>query len=226
MTGRISYFIAFFLTAVFIFSGCKKKDTNLLVTDIDGNVYKTVVVGEQVWMAENLRVTRFNDCTDIKLTESNEEWQNSVGAAFSWYDNDSSLYGNQFGALYNGYAAQNKKLCPEGWHTPTVDDFLELIETLGDTLTAGGKLKSDSEFWHKPNADADNSSRFSSLPAGMRYFEGTFSSALYFTGYWSSTEVNADTATFVSLSYLDSKVIFSDNSKKSGFSVRCVKNVQ
>ena len=225
MTGRISYFIAIFLTAGFILSGCKKKDNNI-VTDIDGNVYKTVTIGAQVWMAENLKVTRLNDGAAIELAESNEEWQNSAGAAFSWYDNDSSLYGNQYGALYNGYAAQNNKLCPAGWHTPTVDDFLELIETLGDTLTAGGKLKSDSEFWNTPNAGADNSSHFSALPAGMRYFEGTFSSVLYFTGYWSATEVNSNTAAFVSLSYLDSKIIFRNNSTKSGFSVRCVKNSQ
>ena len=222
MTGRI----LFFFTVAFLFGGCSKDD-NDPVTDIDGNVYKTVVIGEQVWIAENLRVTRFNDGTPINLTENNEEWQNATIAAFSWYENDSSLFGNQYGALYNGYAAQDKRICPTGWHVPGVNDFLELIETLGGTLTAGGKLKSNDKLqWQEPNAGADNSSHFSALPAGMRYFEGTFSSASYFTGYWSAIEVNADSATSISLSYLDSKVVFSDNSKKSGFSIRCVKNTQ
>jgi uncharacterized protein (TIGR02145 family) len=223
LNGKILYLII----SIFLFSGCKKNDDFGTVTDIDDNVYKYVVIGEQVWMAENLRVTKFNDGTAIKLTENNEEWLNITESAFSWYDNDSSLYGNQYGALYNGYAAENRRLCPTGWHVPSVNNFLKLIETLGDTLTAGGKLKSvDDLQWHEPNAGANNSSRFSALPAGMRYFEGTFSSASYFTGYWSSIEVNADTSTFISLSYLNSKVIFNEGSKNLGFSIRCVKNAQ
>jgi uncharacterized protein (TIGR02145 family) len=220
---RTLYRIIFFLVAASLFSGCKKDDD--LLTDIDGNAYKTVVIGEQVWMAENLRVTRFNDGAAIKLAKDNDEWQNIAAPAFSWYNNDSSLFANQYGALYNGYAVQNEKICPTGWHVPNVDDFLILIETLGGTHTAGGKLKSDNE-WQEPNTGADNSSRFSALPAGIRYFEGTFSSASYFTGYWSTKEVNADTATLLSLSYLDSKAVFANNSKKTGFSIRCVKNVK
>ena len=227
LTGRILYRTMFFFTVGFLFLGCNKNKDKDPVTDIDGNVYKTIIIGEQVWMAENLRVTKFNDGSAIKLAENNEEWQNITTEAFSWYDNDSSLYGNQYGALYNGYAAQNKKLCPTGWHVPSVNNFLKLIETLGDTLTAGGKLKSDDDSqWHVPNTGANNSSRFSALPAGMRYFEGTFSTASYFTGYWSSIEVNSDTSTFISLSYLDSKVVVNDNSKNFGFSIRCVKNAQ
>jgi uncharacterized protein (TIGR02145 family) len=226
LTGRVLFIISFF-AAIVLFLSCNKDKESDPIIDIDGNVYKTVVIGEQVWMAENLRVTRFNDGTAIKLTENNEEWKNITEAAFSWYDNDSSLYGNQYGALYNGYAAQNKRLCPIGWHVPSVNNFLKLIETLGDTLTAGGKLKSDDDSqWNTPNTGADNSSHFSALPAGMRYFEGTFSSASYFTGYWSSIEVNADTSTFISLSYLDSKVIFIEGSKNLGFSIRCVKNAE
>ena len=227
MNSVLNKRIMIVFTAVFLFSNCKKDDGSGTVTDIDGNVYKTVTIGEQVWMAENLRVTRFNDGSDIKLVEDNEEWKNITAAAFSWYDNDSALFGNQYGALYNGYAVQDNNICPTGWHVPNANDFMKLIETLGDTLTAGGKLKSiDISQWRVPNEGADNSSRFSALPAGMRYFEGTFSSASYFTGYWSSTEINADTATLVLLSYLDSKVIFGNNSKNLGFSVRCVKNVQ
>ena len=214
-----------FSAAALIFSGCKKESDP--VTDIDGNVYKTVVIGEQTWMAENLRVTRFNDGTPITLAESADEWKNTTTAAFSWYDNDSALYGNQYGALYNGYAAQNRRLCPTGWHVPSVNNYLKLMETLGDTLTAGGKLKLDDEvYWHEPNTGADNSSRFSALPAGMRYFEGTFRSESYFTGYWTSIEFNADTGNFVRLSYLDSKAAFDKSPKQSGFSIRCVKSAQ
>ena len=223
MTRRILYLVI----VVFFFSSCKKDDGNGTVTDIDGNVYKTVVIGEQIWMAENLRVTKFNDGSDIKPVENNEEWRNTTTPAFSWYDNDSSLFGSKYGALYNGYSAHNNNVCPTGWHVPTDNEFLTLIETLGGTLAAGGKLKSNDILqWHTPNTGADNSSHFAALPAGMRYFEGTFSTATYFTGYWSSIEVNADTSTFISLSYLNSKVILNEGSKNSGFSIRCVKNMQ
>jgi len=216
-----------FFTVVLLFSSCKKDESGGTVTDIDGNVYKTAVIGKQVWMTENLRVTKFNDGSDIKLVESNAEWQNTTMPAFSWYDNDSVLFGKQYGALYNGYVAQNDDICPTGWHLPDVNDYMKLIETLGDTLTAGGKLKSIGvSLWRAPNEKADNGSHFTALPAGMRYFEGTFSAATYFTAYWTSTEINADSATYVSLSYLNSKVIFGDNTKNTGFSIRCVKNVQ
>ena len=226
MSGKTSCFLVLFFVALFTLSGCKK-DESSPVTDIDGNVYKTVVIGERVWMAENLRVTRLNDGTEIKPVESGEEWQNIAAPAFSWYDNDQSQYAQPYGALYNGYVIESKKICPQGWHVPTVNNLLELVATLGDTLTGGGKLKVEgTSQWHAPNEGADNSSQFSALPAGMRYpFQGTFSSASYFTGYWSSTEVSADTMAFISLSYLNPEISFSNSSKKTGLSIRCVKTV-
>ena len=215
------------LFVIFAISSCEKNEKVGQVADIEGNIYKTVTIGEQVWMAENLKVTKFNDGTEIKLVESNEEWQNATTSAFSWYHNDSSLFGNQYGALYNGYVAQSRKICPTGWHVPSVNNMLTLIESLdGDELTVGGKLKEESVAWHEPNTGANNSSQFSALPSGMRYFEGTFSSASYIAGYWSSIEVSADSMTFMSLSYLDEKVSFVNTSKKTGLSIRCVKNSQ
>jgi len=101
----------------------------------------------------------------------------------------------------------------------------KLIVFLGDSETAGGKLKVEGlSQWHSPNTGADNSSSFSALPAGMRYFEGSFSSLSYFTAYWSVNEADNASHYFISLSYLDSKANFSSKSKKHGFSIRCIRD--
>ena len=216
------------LTGVFLFflSGCEKgEDSPDPVSDIDGNVYETVAIGNQVWMAENLRTTRLNDGTEIKLLSKTQEWNSTADPALSWYNNDSSLFKVPYGALYNGFAATIENICPAGWHVPDSEEWRVLIDFLGGTETAGGKLKVDGlTQWHSPNTGADNSSSFSALPAGMRYFEGTFSSLSYFTAFWSASEADNGSHYFVSLSYLDSRAALSSKSKKQGFSIRCIRD--
>ena len=217
---------AFFSCIIlFMLSGCEKgDDTPDPVTDIEGNIYETVMIGNQVWMAENLRTTRLNDGSEIELITKKQEWYNNSGPAFSWYNNDSSLFKVPYGALYNGYVAASDKICPVGWKLPDKEDWKSLIQTLGDTVNAGGKLKVEAlSQWHYPNMGADNSSNFSALPAGMRYFEGTFSSMSYFTAYWSATEPDTSSLVFISLSYLNSSASFGSKSKKHGFSIRCIR---
>jgi uncharacterized protein (TIGR02145 family) len=211
---------------LFILPGCEKNnDTPDPVTDIDGNIYETVMIGSQVWMAENLRTTRLNDGSEIRLITRNQEWYNNSEPAFSWYNNDSSMFKVPYGALYNGYAAINEKICPSGWRVPAKDDWQNLVQSLGDSTDAGGKLKVEGlTQWHSPNKGADNSSNYTALPAGMRYFEGTFSSLSYFSAFWSSTESDTSALFFLSLSYLDAKASSGTLSKKHGFSIRCIRD--
>ncbi|HAM11656.1 MAG TPA: hypothetical protein DCP74_15630 [Bacteroidales bacterium] len=172
-----------------------------------------------------MRTTRLNDGSEIKLIEKNQEWNKTSDPALCWYNNDSSLFKVPYGALYNGYAATDEKICPAGWHVPDNEEWEQLIVFLGDSETAGGKLKVEGlSQWHSPNTGADNSSSFSALPAGMRYFEGSFSSLSYFTAYWSVNEADNASHYFISLSYLDSKANFSSKSKKHGFSIRCIRD--
>lgn len=90
-----------------------------LLTDIDGNKYRTVVIGKQVWMAENLKTTRLNDGTVIPLNKGEEVWGKLKIQCYCWYNNDSAKYGAVYGALYNWYAVNTGKLCPDGWHVPS-----------------------------------------------------------------------------------------------------------
>jgi uncharacterized protein (TIGR02145 family) len=226
MVRRFSYTAIVSGIIFILMSGCEKgEEPPGPVTDIDGNLYETVRIGNQVWMAENLRTTKLNDGTEIKLINKSQEWNIAIDPAFCWYNNDSSLFKVPFGALYNGHTALNENICPSGWHMPDNEEWKELIEFLGDSEAAGGKLKVEgSAQWHSPNTGADNSSMFSALPAGMRYFEGTFSSLSYFTAFWSVNEADNASQYFVSLSYLDSKASLSTKSKKQGFSIRCVRD--
>jgi uncharacterized protein (TIGR02145 family) len=226
MTRRFSYLLALSGSILFLLYSCEKgNDLPSSVTDIDGNVYETVKIGNQLWMAENLRTTRMNDGTEIELITKNTDWHYTTEPAFSWYNNDSSLFKVPYGALYNGYVALDDRVCPEGWHVPDNDELKQLVQFSGDSLSAGGSLKVKGlSQWHYPNTGADNSSNFTALPAGMRYFEGTFSSLSYFTAYWSSSEADTATMKYISLSYLDSKAVFNKRSKNNGFSIRCVRD--
>lgn len=226
MARRLSYILLTSGIFLIFLSGCEKgKDPPGPVTDIDGNVYETVMIGDQVWMAENLRTTRMNDGSEIKLITKNQDWNKAGEAALSWYNNDSSLFKVPYGGLYNGFAATDENICPAGWHVPDNDEWRQLVEFLGDSSSAGGKLKVEGlTQWHSPNKGADNSSSFSALPAGMRYFEGTFSSLSYFTAFWSVNETDNASHNFLSLSYLDSKTTFGSISKKQGFSIRCIRD--
>ena len=226
MTRWFSYLVLFWGVFLILVSGCEKgEDSPDPITDIDGNIYETAKIGNQVWMVDNLRTTRYNDGTDIKMITKSHEWYNAVVPAFSWYNNDSAMFRVPYGGLYNGYVAVDDKICPEGWHIPDLEEWRELVVYLGDTLIAGGKLKEEGlSQWYPPNKGADNSSRFTGLPAGIRYFEGTFSSLSYFTAFWSANESDTASMHYMSLSYLDSKATFGIKSRNHGFSIRCIRN--
>lgn len=205
---------------------CEKKDKPPdPVTDIGGNTYNTVRIGDQIWMAENLRVNTFNDGTGIPLVTDTLAWGELITPGFCWYGNDEASYKDTYGALYNGYSVSTGKLCPTGWHVPSRDEWQKLRDLLGDTTIGGGKLKeAGTAHWINPNTGADNSSGFTALPAGMRYYEGTFSSVSSFTSYWSATVTENNSGWYFSLYFGDAVARMNTISVKTGFSARCVKD--
>ena len=139
------------------------KQTGGTITDIDGNSYRTVIIGEQEWMGENLKVTRFNDGKEIPYVPEMDEWTRVTGPAYSWYDNDISNK-DTYGALYNWFAVSSGKLCPAGWRIPDDSDWEVLTDFLGGLSVAGGKLKeTGTSHWTLPNSGATNETGFSAL---------------------------------------------------------------
>jgi len=158
------------------------------------------------------------------LTADADNWNNLVSDGFCWYNNDASNK-DTYGALYNGYAIVTGNLCPAGWHVPSIEEWRELSTVLGDSATAGGKMKeAGTDHWLSPNKGADNSSGFNGLPSGIRYFEGTFTSIQTYTAIWSSTESVGDDLWSAGLYYAESGLTMNHKSKKYGFSVRCIKD--
>ena len=195
------------------------------LNDINGNVYKTIVIGKQTWMAENLKTTKYNDGTAIPLVSDYNKWSRLSTPAYCCYENNSSNKA-VFGALYNWYCVNTGKLCPSGWHVPTNDEWTTLTSYLGGDSVAGGKLKDTcTTYWIKPNTAATNESGFAALPGGYRYSKGIFAS-MGISGYWwSSTESRTNTAWYRPLHYNSGKIdIYWGHLKQDGFSIRCMKD--
>jgi uncharacterized protein (TIGR02145 family) len=206
------------------------------VTDIDGNVYPAVIIGDQCWMAENLRTATYRDGTPIPNGTAIFEWENLNSGACCNLFNNSGL-GATYGKLYNWYAAANPNICPQGWHVPTDDEWKQLETALGmpaaelnvtddfrgEAQNVGGKMKKDTTLWTDPNTGATNESGFSGLPGGRRW--GGSDTGLMGVGYWwSASESSAQRAWMRMLSNSNAGIYVTDYEKSTGFSVRCVQN--
>jgi len=228
MKGNISSSMVLMVAGVLfnLATGCDNKDESPdPASDIEGNTYKTIRIGSQVWMAENLMTATLSDGTEIPDVTDAIDWSELTTPGLCWYDNDETANKETYGALYNYYAVNSGKLCSAGWHVPSRDEWQKLREALGDTLTGGGKLKEEGMLhWKTPNTGAVNATGFTGLPAGIRYFEGTFNSVTFFTSFWSSTESDIDKGWYLSLYYSDAATVMNTISKKDGFSVRCIKD--
>jgi uncharacterized protein (TIGR02145 family) len=215
-----------------------------MLTDIDDNVYQTVTIGAQVWMAENLKVTRYPDGSAIPLVTDNTAWanlaDNNTDDAYCYENNNSS---SEYGALYTYAAALNA--CPAGWHLPSDADWYELENYLAnhgynyDGTTGGGgskiaKAMATANGWPESSTpggvgnsdypEKRNASEFSALPGGMRYYEdGTFRSVGY-GFWWSSTSQGSTEAIRRQLNYLNIGVYRLDLNMSNGFSVRCLRD--
>ncbi len=198
------------------------------MTDQDGNTYKTIEIGNQTWMAENLRATKYRNGDEIQeVTESNAWGELTTGAQCSYENTSNNDTIATFGRLYNWYAvADSRNLAPTGWHIPTDDEWEVLITYLGGYLVAGGKMKeSGNTSWNSPNTDATNESGFTALPAGSRYNgESTFGDFNLYGYFWSSTQYDETRARNRYLSYRFAISYREFYNKQHGFSVRCVKD--
>jgi uncharacterized protein (TIGR02145 family) len=212
------------------------------VTDIDGNTYKTIEIGSkkgasgldgtgdikaaQVWMAENLRSTKYNDGTDIPLVTGNSEWTSLGSPAYCWYDNDAVSNKETYGALYNWYAVGTGKLCPDGWHIPTDNEWKTLTTSSGWESTTGGKMmETGTLHWVTTSAEITNEYGFTALPGGYRHDElGTFDYRGYKGYFWSSTEASSISAWHREFTTAAIYILRYNYGMKTGFSVRCIKD--
>ena len=195
------------------------------VTDFHGFQYKTIKLGTQEWMTENLRSFKYNDGEDIPQDTSASSWLNRTTGAWCWYDNHPP---NELphGKLYNFYAVESKKLCPQNWHVPKYSDWEVLANYLGGMGVAGSKMKiTGTEYWVAPNSGATNKSKFSAYPSGLRDISANFSAQGLATEWWSS-EINEenDKGYYARIqSGLDGLSLFAQ-AKTRGKSIRCVKD--
>lgn len=198
------------------------------IVDIDGNTYRTVTIGNQEWMAENLRTTRYRNGEPIALVTSNSEWAALTSAAYSSYENQEDIDALATnGLLYNWFAvSDNQNIAPEGWHVATQSDWETLIDHLGSAAIAGGKMKeSGNSHWNSPNSGAVNSSGLTALPSGRREFvDGSFINSGYNGFWWTSSAYNPDYSWYYQLNYDTENIIAANFHKQYGFSVRCVKD--
>lgn len=196
------------------------------ITDIDGNTYHTVVIGNQVWTAENLRTTRFNDGSIIPFVPNQPDWSRLSTGAFCKPATGSLEGSEPFGLLYNYHAVNDSRgLCPHGWHVPDVGEWRTLIEYLGGPGVAGRGMKDNgSEQWEVVLPGMNNASGFSAIPAGGRGSLGSAGELGYFATWWASTVHDSAYAWHFGL-HPDSHAIRSNpGHKASGFSVRCVQD--
>jgi uncharacterized protein (TIGR02145 family) len=205
-----------------------------IMTDQDSNVYKTVTIGTQTWMAENLRVTKYRNGEPIPNVTDNYAWVVLTTGAYCSYANRANKDEiATYGRLYNCYAiADSRNIAPTGWHVPSIAEWNTLTTYLDGNNGPGGKMKeTGTTHWNSPSdweiwdAYATNESGFTALPSGFRYFlDGTFHN-LGFTGFWwSSTAFSATEAYNLSLSYNSGWCVGGDGTKQCGYSVRLLKD--
>jgi uncharacterized protein (TIGR02145 family) len=194
---------------------------------VDGNTYSAIIIGDQIWMAENLKTTSYNDTTDILNITDPIEWSNEFQGAYCWFNNSIEKK-SSYGAMYNWYTVNTEKLCPTGWRVPDNDDWSKLIESLGGVEIAGGKMKAvGTEYWADPNVDASNEIGFTARPGGYRgAFAGQFDEEKIRGWWWSSSDGTEYSGTaFVYLVNNDKKsILVAEANEKNGVYVRCVKD--
>ena len=219
------------LIIIFTWSCSKDKDnefdgdTGTFTDKRDGQVYNWVRIGEQIWMVDNLKATKYNDGTPIPLVTDNDAWINLNSPGYCWYDNDEVTYKDTYGALYNWYAVNNPKLSPTGWHVPSDVEWTVLTDYLGGTGDAGGKLKeAGTTHWISPNTGATNESGFTALPGGFRVTPGVFNRLEYYAYLWSSTGSSSYCTYCRSMIFDDDDVEREEIGKIMGLSVRCLKD--
>ena len=193
------------------------------VKDVDGNSYNTVVIGSQVWMAENLRTSSYKNGSKIFFASEESEWYSSQVGTYCFQCHEPE-YDAIFGKLYNKYIAKSQDVCPTGWHLPSSQEWNQLLDDLGGENVAGGKMKKvATDLWISTSEGATNSSGFSGLPGGHYVSVGSNigcnSSNIAYSGYWWSSnnqiyELNASR----------DNVNITTALPTYGYSIRCVRD--
>lgn len=244
---KISGLVFLFAFVAILFNGCKDDNPipiivdetivnfnpNILygtVTDQDGNVYKTVTIGTQTWMAENLRTTKYRNGETIQEIQDSTEWVKSTlktGAYCNYNNTANDAEIKMYGRLYNWYAATDtKNLAPEGWHVADTLDWNILIKQLESATLAGGKLKETGlAHWKITNTGATNETGFTALPAGYRKSTGgSFLGMGNSSVFWTKAKKNTTEAFGYNILNVGSGCYQVKYKYKFGFSVRCVKD--
>jgi uncharacterized protein (TIGR02145 family) len=198
--------------------------TKWYMNDIDGNTYSTISIGNQIWMAANLKTTHFCNGDSIPNVRDNYQWTNSYTPAFCDYENNSSYSNDIYGHLYNVYVLKDsRKLCPSGWHVPADSEWTKLIDSIGGP-TNGYKLKiTGTTYWNSPNGDATNETGFSAVANGYRH---SFFDYLHeMASWWSiNTSYSAYSQKSVNLYKNNTSIYTQTTSDHYGHAVRCVKD--
>ena len=228
-------------TIYFWKNGTLKLKESIKTADLDSITFKrpvaaipNVTIGTQVWTTKNLDVAAYRDGTPIPEVKDATAWTNLTTGAWCYYEN-STANGTIYGKLYNWYAVAgihdndpntpNKVLAPTGWHVPSDTEWTTLTDFLGGESVAGEKMKATgTALWTSPNTGATNSSGFTGLPGGYRYYYGPFDDIGNYGIWWSSTEVDAATAWFRRLDYHGGYAFRNYFNKIGGFSVRCLRD--
>jgi uncharacterized protein (TIGR02145 family) len=205
----------------------KNRDLDLnqpLCVDADGNVYKVIKIGDQWWMAENLRVTHFRNLDPIAEVTESSQWSTMNAAAYCYYANNTDL-DKEYGLLYNWKAVtDSRNIAPKGWHVATDKEYTILENFLGGRDVAGSKMKEEgNRHWAYPNL-ADNSSGFTALPGGYRDSRGDFMGWPGFAFFWTATPAKTSGSLYRYLDHIYVESFRVNGNKKFGFSVRCVRD--
>jgi uncharacterized protein (TIGR02145 family) len=229
LTQKTTYFVRAFATNEVgtAYSNQIKLTTNTAsttISDLDGNIYNTVSIGNQIWMASNLSTSRYRNGAYIPYILNSNQWASIKSPALSFYNHDNG-YETNYGKQYNWYAVTDTQgICPVGWHIPTNSEWTVLSDFLGGLNVAGGKMKATgTQYWSFPS-NGSNSSGFTGLPGGFRNVDGTFGILGYNGFWWSATEENEQRAINRSIIYTDNLLSAGSSSKNQGFSVRCLKD--
>jgi uncharacterized protein (TIGR02145 family) len=201
--------------------------SQMTVTDVSGNIYKTVKIGNQIWMAENLNVSKFSNGELIKEVKSYQEWLNANNSnipAWCYYEFDIKNAG--YGKLYNFFAVNDPRgLAPKGWHIPTDQEWSNLIKFNGSDKISTDKLKSNFGWfdWDGKSSSGNNNTGFNCIPSGALYVDGNFTSIGKEAYFWSSTLEDESTSTSW-YHYINDVTTRAWNFHFAHLSVRCIKN--
>ena len=242
----------YLIAGVLLLFSCKKESSNPTtntttstentIKDVDGNIYKTVKIGTQTWMAENLKVTKYNDGTNIDLLLDSVAWSKTLKGAYTEYKGDITN-ALKYGYLYNYYTVSSQKICPTGWHVPTIKECESLSTFLGGDSLAGIKLiETGKTNWKESVVEVTNETEFTALPGGARFSNGKYDYLGYLGYWWNSDQLSIQHGGYLFGMSKNEKFVSSrhktlvtngstGNSKtddfdayRNGFSIRCLKD--